>query len=424
MDYVEGRSLADTIRDETLAPRDAATLIRTTAEAVHYAHQQGTVHRDLKPGNILVDANGQPKVTDFGLAKMLSGVDNEIRAELTASGQILGTPSYMSPEQALGKQELVGPASDIYSLGAILYATLAGRAPFVADSPVDTLLQVMNTEPVSPRELNPSVPKDLETICLKCLNKEPHRRYGTAQLLAEDLGRFLQGRPVLARPKPGNGGTVRRVTYSPDGRLLFSAGTGIAVWNVQTGELSRRLGDEALQVSHLIVAADSLTVLTAESKGAITLWKTNQSEPVRSVFQVGPPRNALDIGDRIKCLDLSPDGARYLYADAFFVHVRNVETGETVCQLRDAILSTQANSLEVVIVSTQPVRAVKCVGGPAPARATQSKDRCRVFCRNHLIRTINEAQPMNVWLRSEQRSDCRPDLHWFRHFSSLGIQVC
>ncbi|WP_339750077.1 serine/threonine-protein kinase, partial [uncultured Rubinisphaera sp.] len=122
------------------------------------------------------------------------------RAELTASGQILGTPSYMSPEQAAGKQNLVGPSTDIYSLGAILYACLTGRAPFVADSPVDTLLHVMNQEPLSPRVLNPSVPKDLETICLKCLQKEPHKRYGTAEELSEDLQRFLEGRPVMARP--------------------------------------------------------------------------------------------------------------------------------------------------------------------------------------------------------------------------------
>ena len=200
MDYVEGFSLAEIIRDETLAPRDAALLVRTTAEAVHYAHEQGTVHRDLKPANILLDANRQPKVTDFGLAKMLGGLDDQTRAELTASGQILGTPSYMSPEQASGKRELVGPASDIYSLGAILYASLTGRAPFVADSPVDTLLQVMNKEPISPRDLSPSVPRDLETICLKCLTKEPHKRYGTAQELADDLCRFLEGRPVVARP--------------------------------------------------------------------------------------------------------------------------------------------------------------------------------------------------------------------------------
>lgn len=140
MDYVSGQSLAEVIRDETLSPKRAALLIKTVAAAVDVAHQNGTLHRDLKPANVLLDSDDVPHVTDFGLAKILGGVDDESRAELTASGQILGTPSYMSPEQASSKQNLVGPASDIYSLGAILYACLTGRAPFVADSPVDTLM--------------------------------------------------------------------------------------------------------------------------------------------------------------------------------------------------------------------------------------------------------------------------------------------
>lgn len=200
MDFVEGQSLAEIIRHETLSPQKAARAVKVMAEAVQYAHHEGIVHRDLKPANVLIDQHNEPHITDFGLARMLESVDEESRAELTATGQILGTPSYMSPEQASGKQALVGPPSDIYSLGAILYASLTGRAPFVADSPVDTLLQVMRNEPVSPRDLNPSVPKDLETICLKCLSKEPHKRYGTAQELADDLNRFLEGRPVVARP--------------------------------------------------------------------------------------------------------------------------------------------------------------------------------------------------------------------------------
>jgi len=209
MDFVEGQSLGKVIHDETLSPRNAAQIVKTVAEAVQYAHREGIVHRDLKPANVLLDRDNHPHVTDFGLARMLASVDEESQAELTASGQILGTPSYMSPEQASGKQDLVGPASDIYSLGAILYACLTGRAPFVADSPVDTLLQVMKKEPVSPRALNPSVPKDLETICLKCLTKEPHKRYGTALELADDLQRFMEGRPVVARPTGPISKTVR-----------------------------------------------------------------------------------------------------------------------------------------------------------------------------------------------------------------------
>lgn len=215
MDFVDGNSLAEQIREESLPPRRAAEVVRATAEAVQFAHTQGTVHRDLKPANVLLTADGSPQITDFGLAKMLESVDEESRAELTATGQILGTPSYMSPEQASGKQELVGPPSDIYSLGAILYACLTGRAPFVADSPVDTLLQVMNKEPVAPRDLNASIPKDVETICLKCLSKAPHQRYGTAGLLAEDLQNFLEGRPVLARPVSATTRIVRWAKRNP-----------------------------------------------------------------------------------------------------------------------------------------------------------------------------------------------------------------
>ncbi|MCM2372317.1 protein kinase domain-containing protein [Aporhodopirellula aestuarii] len=201
MDYINGHGLSEEVRDQTLSPIHAATLVRQVAEAVHFAHQQGTLHRDLKPANILVDAENQTHVTDFGLAKILEdekgGAGEE---ELTASGQILGTPGYMSPEQAAARQNLVGPAADVYALGAVLYACLTGRAPFVADSAVDTLLQVIHKEPVWPATLNPNVPKDLETICLKCLEKEPHKRYGTAALLADDLSNFLDGRPVRARP--------------------------------------------------------------------------------------------------------------------------------------------------------------------------------------------------------------------------------
>jgi WD40 repeat protein/tRNA A-37 threonylcarbamoyl transferase component Bud32 len=209
MDFVDGPSLAHVIREASLPPRRAAEVLRVVADAVHCAHQQGTIHRDLKPANVLLNEDGQPHITDFGLAKVLENIDDDSRSELTATGQILGTPSYMAPEQAAGKPALVGPASDVYSLGAILYACLTGRAPFVAESPVDTLLQVMKREPVSPRELNPAVPKDLETICLKCLNKEPHKRYGTAQELADDLARYLEGRPVLARPVGAFSRTVR-----------------------------------------------------------------------------------------------------------------------------------------------------------------------------------------------------------------------
>ncbi len=200
MDYVAGANLSQLHRDEPVPSRRAAELIQQLAEAIDYAHQQGVVHRDLKPANILLTAEGTPRITDFGLAKLLRTDDDSQAVTLTETGQILGTAGYMSPEQAGGKTRLVGPAADIYALGAVLYALLTSRAPFVGESVSHTIMQVLHKEPVSPRVLNPGVPRDLETICLKCLEKEPYKRYGTAQLLAEDLGRFLAGRPVEARP--------------------------------------------------------------------------------------------------------------------------------------------------------------------------------------------------------------------------------
>ncbi len=195
MGFVEGQSLSQRLADGPLPPRRAAELIVKVAEAIEYAHQRGVIHRDLKPANILLDQAGHPRVTDFGLAKRLQGDSG-----LTGSGQIMGTPSYMPPEQAGGKRGAVGPAADVYALGATLYALVTGRPPFQAATPMDTVIQVISDEPVPPRRLNASIPRDLETICLKCLEKEPGKRYMSAAALAEDLRRYLAGEPIVARP--------------------------------------------------------------------------------------------------------------------------------------------------------------------------------------------------------------------------------
>jgi tetratricopeptide (TPR) repeat protein len=193
MEWVEGESLASKLAVASLPAPAAASLVRTLARAVHAAHQAGIVHRDLKPANVLLDAEGSPRVVDFGLAK-------QIDAEgLTGSGAVLGTPSYMAPEQAAGKNREVGPPADIYALGAILYECLTGRPPFKSESVVDTMVQVVTEDPVPPRRLNPRAPLDLENICLKCLQKAPEKRYPSALALADDLGRFVEGRPVEAR---------------------------------------------------------------------------------------------------------------------------------------------------------------------------------------------------------------------------------
>jgi WD40 repeat protein/tRNA A-37 threonylcarbamoyl transferase component Bud32 len=195
MGFVEGQSLSQRLAEGPLPPREAAALLIKVAEAIAYAHSRSVIHRDLKPGNILLDRHGHPRVTDFGLAKKL-----EADSGLTGSGQIMGTPSYMPPEQAGGNRGAIGPVADVYALGATLYALVTGRPPFQAATPMDTLLQVVGQDPVPVRQLNATVPKDLETICLKCLEKDPRRRYGSARALAEELNRFLSGEPIVARP--------------------------------------------------------------------------------------------------------------------------------------------------------------------------------------------------------------------------------
>jgi WD40 repeat protein/serine/threonine protein kinase len=195
MALVDGPNLSALVGDHPLAEVRAGRYVQQIAEAVHYAHRQGVVHRDLKPSNVLVDADDHVRITDFGLAKWI-----DTGSQLTATGRILGTPSYMPPEQAVGNQNSIGPASDIYSLGAILYELLVGRPPFMAENSLATLKHVVESDPVAPRLLNASISRDLETICLKCLEKDPARRYASAQELADDLARFLKGRPIAARP--------------------------------------------------------------------------------------------------------------------------------------------------------------------------------------------------------------------------------
>jgi serine/threonine-protein kinase len=193
-EYCGGGSLGQKLAGTPLPPKQAAALVESLARAMHAAHQKGILHRDLKPANVLLAADGTPKITDFGLAKKLD------EAGQTTSGAVVGTPSYMAPEQAAGNLPAIGPASDVYALGAILYECLTGRPPFRAAHALDTLLQVVHCEPVPPRQLNGQVPRDLETICLKCLHKLPARRFGSALALADDLRRFGAGEPIAARP--------------------------------------------------------------------------------------------------------------------------------------------------------------------------------------------------------------------------------
>jgi eukaryotic-like serine/threonine-protein kinase len=202
MRYVEGRSLAQLVQDGSWQPDDgqgAARLLAKVARAVHFAHQSGVLHRDIKPGNILLDAQGEPHITDFGLAKMLSA-----DSTLTVSGDVLGTPSFMAPEQASRKFGKLTPAADLYSLGAVLYFLLTGRPPFVAETPLDILVQVFDKDALRPRAVNRKVSRELERVCLRCLEKSPERRYPSVAALADDLECFLRGEPVHV-PLAGTG---------------------------------------------------------------------------------------------------------------------------------------------------------------------------------------------------------------------------
>lgn len=252
MDYVAGQNLAELVAQRALPPQNAARYVKLIAEAIHYAHGQGILHRDLKPSNVLIDfATDQPRVTDFGLARRLDG-----ESSLTVTGQVLGSPHFMPPEQA-GRRGKVGRASDVFGLGGILYFLLTARAPFQGETMEATIQQVLHAEPVSPRLLNATVPLDLETICLKCLEKEPGRRYQTAEDVVQELERFLSGEPILARPISRVGQAWRWCRRKPTIAALATAtillllaiviGSPIALYRIQ---------ESARRARRLLYAAD------------------------------------------------------------------------------------------------------------------------------------------------------------------------
>jgi WD40 repeat protein len=222
MELIVGQSLAELTRKNPLPERQAAQLLKTVAEAVHFAHERRLLHRDLKPSNVLVDELGVPHITDFGLAKRIEG-----DADLTLSGQVLGTPNYMAPEQADPKRGQITAASDVYSLGAMLYHLVTGRPPFMAGTVTQTLRLVTEGEPVSPRLLNRALSRDLETICLKCLETDPKRRYDSARELADELGRFLRDEPIRVRPIGAPARLIRWCRRKPALALSLGAGAGL-----------------------------------------------------------------------------------------------------------------------------------------------------------------------------------------------------
>jgi WD40 repeat protein len=287
------------------SPREAATLLARIAHAVHFAHQRHIVHRDLKPTNVLIDRDGEPHLTDFGLAKRL-----EAASELTHSRSILGTPAYMAPEQAAGLNDQVTPAVDIYSLGAILYEVLTGQPPFTGRTPLDVLQQVRECDPRPLRSLNRSIPRDLETICLKCLQKEPHRRYAIARDIADDLESWLAGKPIQARPVPLPEKLWLWTRRNPAAAfaglllLLLTAGSITAALRLkQESERAHRAEHEAMEKLHASYLAQaraerlsglagrrakSLAAITAAARIRVSLDLRNEAIAALALADLGP----------------------------------------------------------------------------------------------------------------------------------------
>ncbi len=286
LELLEGGSLAELVAGTPQPGVAAATTLATLARAMHFAHQAGIIHRDLKPTNVLFSADGIPKITDFGLAKRLNENGH------TESGQVLGSPSYIPPEQADGRSKEVGPAADVYALGAILYEMLTGRPPFKGATPVETVMQVLHTDPAPPSRLSSQVSRDLETICLKCLAKEPRKRYGSAEALAEDLERYLAHRPVRARRTPFWERAVKWVRRRPTTFSLLAVACAISTILVAAGLRSRaerhgRVRDEKERIAALRVASeqslnearDGLSVGRLAIEDLSRLETTTKSEP-------------------------------------------------------------------------------------------------------------------------------------------------
>ena len=256
MDYVEGQNLSQLAGQKSLPPAKAARYVELIAAAIHHAHERGILHRDLKPSNVLIDAHDQPRITDFGLAKRLDG-----EFSLTVTGQVLGSPNFMPPEQAGAKRGKVGRPSDVYALGGILYYLLTARAPFQAESLEQIISQVLHAEPVSPRLLNPSIPRDLETITLKCLEKEPARRYQTAKELADELNCFVRHEPIQARPVNAPEKVWRWCRRKPAlaSAVGFAAaalviGLATTTWQWRRAEVQRLASQHQLYVANMNLA--------------------------------------------------------------------------------------------------------------------------------------------------------------------------
>jgi WD40 repeat protein len=372
LEYVDGGSLGQKLQTGPLPPREAAKLVETIAGAIYLAHSRNIIHRDLKPANVLLTADGTPKVTDFGLARQLDADSGQTR-----TGAIMGTPSYMAPEQAHGESKNVGPPADVYALGVILYECLTGRPPFQGANVVETLDRVRTEEPVAPRRIMPRTPIDLETVCLKCLAKEPERRYSSAKELADDLGRFRRGEPVAARPV---GAFERSWRWCRRNKLVASlgallsflvvAGTVVAVVAAMhfnriakdrqaalddrakalaqaesdraLADTRREMADTERDLAQRMLANSTLArARAARAEGDILLAESLLDDVPANVQQwewrqhrrafAGTTFRLLCHRDRVRAVDWSPDGRVLASSDeAGWVMLHDAASGETI----------------------------------------------------------------------------------------------
>ncbi len=344
MEYVEGSTLTARIAGNPQPARDAARTVAVVSRAVDSAHRQGVVHRDLKPANVLLTVDGTPKVTDFGLAKILDDPSGP-----TQSGDMLGTPSYMAPEQVAGKVGAIGPAADIYALGAILYEMLTGRPPFKGETVTETLYQVMTADLVPPSRLRPQTPRDLEVICLKCLDRDPAKRYASALELADDLQRFLDGKPIVARPLTAWGRAVKGARRHPAVTALVGVGAaavvvvGLVVGWHEVGEARR-----------LAVARDEVRVVIDKGREAFIGqdWQEARSQFDNALARMDTETSIADL--RPEAARLRAEADRRLTDQAR--EQRVARTYREFVRLRDTALFHGMNSLAggSLFVGTDP----------------------------------------------------------------------
>jgi WD40 repeat protein/serine/threonine protein kinase len=386
LEFCAGGSLASRLSGTPLPAPEAAQLIETLARAIHAAHQQQVIHRDLKPANILLTADGRPKITDFGLAKKLD------EGGRTHTGEVMGTPSYMAPEQARGRVAEFGPHTDVYSLGAILYELLTGRAPFRAATPMETLHQVVTDDPVSPSRLQPRTPRDLVTISLKCLQKEPKKRYASALELAEDLERFRNGQSIRARPvgiverslkwarqRPAVAGLLATVV------TITLAAFVVISWELRLTEDARRRTATALEDRETQLYFNHVSLAERE-------WLTNHVARVEDLLEHCPPElrhwewrylrrlchsAVLSLPGR-GSVAFSPLGRRLAVPEGNDVHVRDAVTGTDVL-----VLHGHTGRLVAVAFGTEDQVASASLDETVRVWDLKNPDRAPVVCPGH-----------------------------------------